>query len=161
MTMHTCTHPRSELRWRNRAAGLIGRQCLDCGGNAAGTGWVKHSDVPDLAALADWAALPDAASDPERVGLAGPMDRATHPRYVDLEEYGRYLASDIWKRRRDKVLARAAGTCEGCLSGVATEVHHLTYRHVFAEFAFELVALCVACHRRIHAASPPGEVTQE
>ena len=32
----------------------------------------------------------------------------------------------------------------------ATQVHHLTYQHVFAEFAFELVAVCDECHARLH-----------
>lgn len=68
------------------------------------------------------------------------------------KSYDDYLRSETWKRRAAKILERANGTCEGCLSKPATEVHHLTYAHVRNEFAFELVALCHGCHHRLHAA---------
>jgi hypothetical protein len=66
-------------------------------------------------------------------------------------EYGEHLASDTWKDMRAKVMRRAGNTCEGCLAAPADEVHHKTYAHVRAEFAFELVALCSACHVRLHS----------
>ncbi|NML93786.1 HNH endonuclease [Novosphingobium olei] len=66
------------------------------------------------------------------------------------EEYSDYLRSPAWQRRRSKVLSRANHTCEGCLTNPATDVHHLTYAHKGAEFAFELVALCEPCHTRWH-----------
>jgi hypothetical protein len=34
------------------------------------------------------------------------------------------------------------------------EVHHLTYKNVFTEFLFELVAVCQDCHSRLHADDP-------
>lgn len=64
--------------------------------------------------------------------------------------YAEYLRSDRWQSLRRKVLVRAGGRCEGCLDAPATEVHHRTYEHVCKEFCFELVALCDACHRRVH-----------
>jgi hypothetical protein len=48
-------------------------------------------------------------------------------------------------------MKRENGVCQGCLTNQAEEVHHLSYAHVRNEFAFELVALCHACHRRYHA----------
>ena len=71
-------------------------------------------------------------------------------KYVDRETYNKYLSSDVWKRRREKVILRAGGVCEGCLTAPASEVHHLTYRNIYREFAFELVALCRSCHARAH-----------
>jgi 5-methylcytosine-specific restriction endonuclease McrA len=65
-------------------------------------------------------------------------------------EYADYLRSPVWKRRAAKIMERARGVCEGCLTNQAQEVHHLTYAHVKDEFAFELVALCSSCHRRWH-----------
>lgn len=65
-------------------------------------------------------------------------------------EYGEHLASDAWREMRAKVITRAGGVCEGCLDAPAEEVHHKTYAHVRSEFAFELVALCGACHDRLH-----------
>jgi 5-methylcytosine-specific restriction endonuclease McrA len=62
---------------------------------------------------------------------------------------------------RAKVIKRAGGICEGCLTCAATDVHHLTYRNLFAEFMFQLVALCRGCHDRVHAppkkAAHPGK----
>jgi hypothetical protein len=66
------------------------------------------------------------------------------------EPYAAYLASEEWAARRDKVMQRAGGFCEGCRAQPATEVHHLTYEHVTQEFLFELVAICGDCHARFH-----------
>lgn len=66
------------------------------------------------------------------------------------EEYSDYLRSPKWQALRSKILARARGTCEGCLEAPAEDVHHLSYDHKGGEFAFELVALCRGCHERWH-----------
>ena len=66
------------------------------------------------------------------------------------EKYADYLSTLGWKRKHNLVLNRARAKCEGCGMAQATEVHHLTYAHVGAEFLFELVALCGACHDRWH-----------
>src|ERR1700730_584469 len=50
------------------------------------------------------------------------------------KQYNEYLRSDSWLKKRAKVLQRARGICEGCLNKDATQVHHLTYEHVFEEF---------------------------
>lgn len=82
--------------------------------------------------------------------------------------YERDLASDEWRRRREKVLARAGYQCEGCLINEATEVHHIDYSHVGAEYAWELRAVCSRCHRALHpslfprvATPTPQPTTQE
>jgi len=64
--------------------------------------------------------------------------------------YDGYLTTDAWRRRREKVLERAGGVCEGCGERRAVQVHHRTYAHVGDEFLFELVALCTPCHKRLH-----------
>jgi len=66
------------------------------------------------------------------------------------DSYDDYLKSSAWKVLRERVLRRANGVCEGCGVGAACQVHHVTYEHVGCEFLFELVALCLACHERIH-----------
>ena len=68
-----------------------------------------------------------------------------------VDSYGDYLSSDIWKKKRNKVMERANGICEGCGDSPAVEVHHISYEHVEHEFLFELVAVCSECHDRIHA----------
>jgi hypothetical protein len=65
-------------------------------------------------------------------------------------EYDRYLASPQWAAKRQLVLKRAAGICEGCGLAKATDVHHTTYEHRYDEFLFELLALCHPCHERVH-----------
>jgi hypothetical protein len=68
-------------------------------------------------------------------------------------EYVRYLNSAAWAAKRAEVLARAAGSCEGCgeaVEGAETEVHHLTYERIGRELPEDLVALCPGCHRRKH-----------
>lgn len=70
--------------------------------------------------------------------------------------YQEYLQSPGWHRKRAAVLKRARGTCEGCLTRPAVEVHHLTYEHVGDELLFELVAVCEECHAKIHEAKRQG-----
>lgn len=64
--------------------------------------------------------------------------------------YSEYLKSPEWKARRDLVIQRCNGRCEGCGIMPVEHVHHLTYSHVGAEFLFELRGLCEKCHDRIH-----------
>jgi hypothetical protein len=69
--------------------------------------------------------------------------------------YNLYLQSPQWKIKRAQVLRRAGNICEGCRRQKATQVHHLSYEHVFNEFLWELVAICDDCHERIHVAGEP------
>ncbi|MEM7779453.1 MAG: hypothetical protein AAF697_03560 [Pseudomonadota bacterium] len=64
--------------------------------------------------------------------------------------YRDYLESDDWRKRRELILKRCGGVCEGCGIEPATEVHHLSYEHFMEEFLFELVGLCHSCHERCH-----------
>jgi hypothetical protein len=66
-----------------------------------------------------------------------------------LEWYDAYLASSKWRERRQLVMQRAGGMCEGCGKAPASEVHHLTYERVGDEMLFDLVAICHPCHQRI------------
>lgn len=67
-----------------------------------------------------------------------------------FDVYAEYLASPEWDERRRLVLERAGGICEGCRRARATQVHHTTYKHAGDELLFELVAVCNACHERLH-----------
>lgn len=64
--------------------------------------------------------------------------------------YTAYLQSPAWKEKRNAVMRRAGGMCEGCGKNKAAQVHHLTYEHVCEEFLWELRAVCNGCHSRIH-----------
>lgn len=64
--------------------------------------------------------------------------------------YTRYLASDLWQARRRFILSRAEHRCELCCARAATTIHHRTYARVGQEEPGDLVAVCDACHARIH-----------
>lgn len=64
--------------------------------------------------------------------------------------YNAYLESEEWTTRRQHVLERAGGICEGCRDARATQVHHLTYKHVGRELLWELAAVCNDCHEALH-----------
>ena len=64
-------------------------------------------------------------------------------------KYGEYLNSVAWKDKRDMVLKRDNYLCQACLLSKATEVHHMTYKHVFNEPLFELISVCKSCHDQI------------
>lgn len=77
-------------------------------------------------------------------------------RQAFFAEHDVYLRSPAWRARRQAVLFRARGRCEGCGLSDATQVHHLTYDHWKEEFLWELVAICDLCHDRVHAEREKG-----
>lgn len=66
------------------------------------------------------------------------------------DDYSTYLRSPEWVKKRQLVMRRSDGVCEGCMEAEAVHVHHLTYEHVGNELLFELVALCETCHHVCH-----------
>ena len=66
------------------------------------------------------------------------------------DRYERHLRSPAWARKRQLVLDREKGVCQGCRESRAVEVHHLSYQNLGNEPLFELVALCSPCHRNVH-----------
>jgi hypothetical protein len=64
--------------------------------------------------------------------------------------YYEHLDSEKWRQLRQKVLARSKGICEGCGVNRAVQVHHLTYRRLGDEMLFDLAAVCLGCHAKIH-----------
>lgn len=66
-----------------------------------------------------------------------------------LLDYAEYLTSPEWKEKRKLVMERDRYHCQSCLADDATEVHHLSYKHLFNEPLFDLVAVCRSCHQSI------------
>src|SRR5258708_7036716 len=64
-------------------------------------------------------------------------------------EYQDYLSNRRWRELSRRVWRRDDGRCQFCF-GRATEVHHLTYDHIFNEPDEDLVCICRDCHQRIH-----------
>lgn len=144
-----CNHNNTEIRRRILSNGSVTwrEQCLVCG---AGIRQIKSTDVPttlldnpvdfDLnIANTYWNNFNELIKTARKEKQENWRDR-----------YNKYLLSPQWKTLRMRVLGRANGVCEGCMSTVATEVHHLTYARVGREMLFDLVAVCESCHRLIH-----------
>lgn len=68
--------------------------------------------------------------------------------FFDL--YDMYLLSSAWLAKRRAALDRTRGNCGMCYVELATQVHHLTYRHVGDELPQELIAVCHRCHEACH-----------
>lgn len=146
-----CTHARTEMRRRRFSNGSISfmRQCLECG-SSVGLAVAQHRVTGTVGEWDD--------------GLRGKINQAKKVAFQKKREgaraaYWAYLQSPEWAKRRALVMERANGLCEGCRSAKATQVHHLTYAHVFEEFLFDLVALCARCHERLHDAEHGPEET--
>ena len=140
-----CMHPRVKLVWvpTGESQKQLRYQCFDCGclnGKA-----IAHSKAKPNTELVDFEALDRYHREYQERYDQFRQDRKTR--------YAEYLDSDQWRALRERVFRRAGGTCEGCGLHPATQVHHLTYAHIFSEFLFELVAVCDDCHRLTHASS--------
>ena len=65
-----------------------------------------------------------------------------------------YLASDVWRRRREQYLRRRPH-CERCGANELLSVHHLNYDRLDGrELDEDLQTLCVTCHSREHPGKP-------
>jgi hypothetical protein len=148
-----CEHERKELRQRKQSNGvvIVGYQCLRCGRcaervgkhsvNSARLPWWDEAIEPRFRTMIDdyWKAQRQAAERRKEEA-----DRRWWQRYYQ------HLASPQWQELRRRVFERSRGLCEGCGQNKAVQVHHLSYDHMGDEFLFELAAVCLTCHERIH-----------
>lgn len=151
-----CKHDDIRLRYRylsNHSLQYVG-QCQRCG---TATNAIRKQDA---LAAANGHEIPE-FSEALREAAKQANKVASDERYEALfaqlaeqpgfwERYDEHLASERWQQIRGKVLRRAGGMCEGCLDNPATQVHHLSYKHLGHEFLWELVAICDTCHERCH-----------
>lgn len=145
-----CTHPRTEVRALVIADGRIQHvaQCLRCHQKVGGA--VKQTeDVPEFD-VANHRRIQMQLEAFRQTAWKESTEQREMANAQWWAEYETYLQSQEWQETRDRILRRAKGICEGCNQRPATQVHHLTYRHVRAEFDNELVAYCRHCHDRIH-----------
>lgn len=144
-----CNSERREMTRRRVAGGSIQivDQCSFCG--AAVSLAYKASTIKHPERLPEF--------DEGRIRLFEMSRHAKRDkeRQAWLAEHDIYLRTPEWRSRRQAVLYRARGKCEGCGIADATQVHHLTYEHWKNEFLWELVAICDGCHTRIHHKETP------
>lgn len=79
---------------------------------------------------------------------------------MGFANYKAYLASDLWKSIRTKVLERDGGKCHAC-KRPAKHVHHTDYSlDVMAGARIEsLRSLCAGCHKGIEFSTKFGKTT--
>jgi 5-methylcytosine-specific restriction endonuclease McrA len=159
---HTCKHANRRLVWADKNAygqtfekRQLREQCLDCG-------WLlgerkSHALADSTTPNADEFAMKRCLEERNRSFLKQCQERQriyiAEREREDAAWWARYddhLASNKWQRMRRIIFARDNETCQGCLSRPATQVHHLTYRNVCEEFAFQLISICDICHQRFH-----------
>lgn len=140
-----CEHTERRLRRRTLASGTVTywHQCSTCGHGVQ----VRKSGLCDLERLtaSEW------DSDLHDRWYRDQLD--TYKATEDAKWwawYSSYLQSEQWLHKRELVLNRARGRCEGCGERRATQVHHLTYQRAGDEMLFDLAAICDHCHDRIH-----------
>lgn len=65
--------------------------------------------------------------------------------------YAEYLATPIWRARRERHLAFAKHRCQVCNADTQPlHVHHRTYERRGYESASDLIVLCAECHQLFH-----------
>jgi hypothetical protein len=146
-----CDHPQRELRERTIRGGgkQFVQQCLRCG-------LAISNPVKREVALAENGGKPLAPFDEKLLLSWETASKEAADKIMNADDsafwraYEEYLAGPVWKKKREKILERAGGICEGCRAKPATQVHHLSYEHVGDEFLFELVAVCDDCHDKLH-----------
>ncbi len=139
----SCACVNTEVRARKIRGGAVQhvRQCVDCGEPVGGP-QKQIGDVPPFDE-----SLVQCLRD-EQARLRNEKFEQESARMK--AQYADYLASTEWRELAGRVLMRDDYTCQGCLKEPAAVVHHQTYAHVGAEFAFELISLCKRCHARAH-----------
>lgn len=61
-----------------------------------------------------------------------------------------YLKSDHWKTKRTEILLKRGQKCELCGAKSKLDIHHLTYKKLFAEPLSHMRVLCRTCHDAVH-----------
>jgi hypothetical protein len=142
-SVHACGDADLERRQLKNAAGVVLHcfQCMNCGRHTCHKVKRDGSEPPELDR--------DLARQGEEARQRHWANEAEAGREARREEYHEYLRTPEWGALRERVRQRDK-ICRGCLSSPVEEVHHLTYEHVYNEFAFELVGLCRKCHARLH-----------
>lgn len=153
-----CKHAQTEMRFRvlSNGARSVQYQCLRCGQAASNAIKQATLTVEQLATLPAWdKRLPELYAEDQAARRAGERQKSDAEFEIERAErkrkYYEYLQSESWQRKRLIVLERDEYLCQGCRQARATQVHHLTYAHLFDELLFELTSVCDPCRRKCHA----------
>ena len=142
--------------YKNKSLAIL-KQCWDCGAPIEQPLKQETYSKEQIDEMPAWDTCFDATELGEKV-MQWAKDRdntLADERRRKQARYEAYRATPEWKKRRDAVILRAQGICEGCRERKAEDVHHTTYNNITTEFLFELVALCHQCHERLHGRGEP------
>ncbi len=146
-----CLLTEIRVRTQKNNVRVLVKQCLECGHSAGGVS-KKNRDLSRYKPFDDefrkrrQEEASEFYEERRRQWLAEHDKKSAEWRL----RYEQHINSMKWKAIREKVLARDCFTCRGCGVKRAQQVHHLTYDHLGNELLFELVAVCIDCHRIIH-----------
>jgi len=143
-----CPHDKSTVKLRVIRGGStqVVRQCDDCLRVVGGA--IPKSTIESIDSLAPFDERGEGYFKAYSKAVAMKNDKE---RAAWFAWYDEYLRSPEWATRRNMVLHRASGVCEGCMESSATQVHHLSYDNVGDELLYQLVAVCDACHEKAHS----------
>ena len=135
---------------------VVKLQCLTCGSAHSG-GALSRDAHPYWDTYPEWdTAIAERWQNDAQAGLRARQrevqESIRRKRELVSQDYSEWLAnSPEWADLRKAVIQRAGFTCEACLEQPARQVHHLTYNYGRLPPAWELRAVCKACHSRLHA----------
>jgi 5-methylcytosine-specific restriction endonuclease McrA len=159
-----CNHvfiPRKRTLKDGRNVSMM--QCVICGINGSMVSKKEHPPIGDFDedAHKNFVSVESKRYEYVRENQPNIFNNQNEEKMNFVTWYSQYLESDIWKRKRQRVLERACGICESCMEEEAVHVHHLTYDRVGREPLFDLVAVCDTCHRQIHKLDDNDELLEE
>jgi len=139
---------------------MLQRQCLDCG-QPIGE-FLKQPEDRNLSRWQAWDEALQAAGERKREEqwglrhrqweLDGAAEREAAAQWK-LADLTAYYATPEWREKSFAVLVRDGRLCQARLAGIctkmATQAHHKSYRHLYHEPLFELVAVCRPCHEEL------------
>lgn len=150
-----CVHPKPEFRRLKTSNGgfQLRKQCLDCGELVGGS--YKRDMVP---VFNQWPLVDEVARQRSQNVHRDKFDRRQQlieqfrqeEQQAFWDYYNAHLNSSEWREKCRLKRERANNLCEGCGVNKVNHIHHLTYENLGDELLFELVAVCVECHQKIH-----------
>lgn len=147
-----CVHQNQEIRYKlaSNKTKMYCWQCTYCGEHLRQNNklWIPHNSIPNIGLIKPFNDDIRNTRSELTTALKNKLHEAKNDQF--WTEYPEYLTSPEWQAKRLLVLARSNGCCEGCGKKTATQIHHLSYTHKYNEFLFELVAVCLSCHDRLH-----------
>lgn len=147
-----CVHAKQVLCKRTTVNGRIQyfRHCVRCGEK---TGALRHAELTE----ADKASAGEADEQIRRAWYDRINARSKELHGVVAaqeqekwwEAYSEYLETPKW-RAKSRAVIRRDKVCQACMTRPAVQAHHKDYRHVGDEPLFDLVGVCVECHKKLH-----------